>query len=45
MKEKNKKNLNYEITICYNENGIPLKDIIKENFLLYIRELKEINEL
>ncbi len=37
-------NLNYNIKLTYNSNGKDLYRIIKEHFLIYIREIKKDEE-
>lgn len=42
--EMNNKNLNYNIKLNYNPSGKDLYQIIKEHFLIYIKELKKDKE-
>jgi hypothetical protein len=46
MKINNKNlNLSYNIKLNYNSNGKELYQIIKEDFLIYIKELKKIKKI
>ena len=41
MEMHKKLNLNYNINLNYNPNGKDLYQIIKEHFLIYIKELQK----
>ena len=45
MKKEANKNLRFNITCNYKDNGKDLMEILKEHFLIYIKELQKSKEL